>query len=451
MSRRVRPIVVDLELTPDEYGLRTGTRAPLRSDDADVRWDLSSSGGVRLPFPGGWRYLGETWQGRATLYRDERGEVLVDLDGDHEPADLGRTIDLPTLAPAGVRAWVRISLATLEVPELAIVRWRIVAGTDVLWWDGSTWTPADVDEWNSSAEVEAHFAALPISVRSWNLRANLQSFDPSALLRPEVYGARVLFSVRDRGDEDDGLVRSLVPALRGGLASTAVARSVLSASTVRLVPPPGWPYQVTGAPEAWDLTADPDEEAPLDGAWDGTGYNLAAPVASGHEVLVEWPIVPRVETSVHRDGKPESVPAIYLFPSDGGHDVWPGQGSMFVTSAQGGSPVGVELPASDLVLVRVDVRVVGELGADARRLVAELEAWARAHPVIVSPETGRLIGVRAVTPIVTTGGNLSSGVIDARGTWEIAIPSVGATGTSAVDYLRTGGLTLDLVPPEEQG
>lgn len=452
MARRVRGVIVDLEVTPDTYELRTGTAEPVRTPSAAaVRWDLATS--VRTPEPGGWPYGGELWGARLTLPRDARGESAID-DPDPwgvspDPDPVYRTVALPSLAVRGGRSWLRLQVATSEPPGTA-VHWQVDTGAVRWWHDGAAWVEADGPlAWNTSEEIEAAWSTLATSIRSVTLIAALTTTD--ARERPEVYGARILYAVRDLGSEDDALVRTLIPALRAAIRSTAVQRYTMPATGSRVAPPEGWGTRYTGAPTVFDLTADPDEESPRSGTWQPTSgvFVLAATIAQGHEVLVEWPVDTRVDLSVHRDGTPEHLPAIYLFPTEQ-TDRWPGQGEVAVTARHGDEPVGDTMPSASRMVVRLEVRVVAELAADCRRMASELEAWIRGRAVLISPETGRAIGIRSVSPIVTTAGALSAGVIDARGTWEIAYELPGALLPLAVDYLRDGGLTATLIPPEEQ-
>lgn len=441
MARRLRPVVVDLELTPREYELRTGVDGPAREQEGlpnldAIRWDLASSIGRTEGFV----FLGERWSGRFTLPR-----VVGESEIDGDPDPLERIVDLPPLVAAGVRAWSLISVATLE-PDDTAVGWRIDTGAGELYWTGAAWAAASTTaHWSTSEELEEGFPSLSPAVRSVTLRARLTTTDP--LARPEVYGARVLFEVRDQGDEDDALVRTLIPALRAALGSTAVARFTTTGATTAITQPPAAGYRVSGPPTVFDVTSDPDELSPLPGTWDGTTFTLTTALPVGREVLVEWPTTVRIESSVHRDGLPELLPAIYLFPE--ASDRSKGQGEILITAAQSGEPVGYQVAAPDLVRLRLEVRVVTGLTADARRLLSELEAWARSHSALVSPETGRIVGVRSVTPIVTTAGQLSAGIVDARGSWELAFESASAGEALAVSYVRQGGVAVSVTDPEE--
>lgn len=159
--------------------------------------------------------------------------------------------------------------------------------------------------------------------------------------------------------------------------------------------------------------------------------------------MIEWPVSPRIETAVHRDSPaPESTPAIYLFP-DGGVERDRGVESAIVSSFAGAEPAGEAVPAPDLVRVRLEVRVVAELAADVRRLASELEAWVASRSALLSPESGRVVGVRSLEPIVATTGLLSSGLVDARGAWELAYQTASAAdpeqASRVADVLRALG------------
>lgn len=450
MTRRLSDVMLDLEPTPRLYELRTGASDPAFGsvDDPDeladiIRWDLGGS--IRSPERGGWLYLGELWGQRFTLPRDSMGEVAIDLDADGDPDPLYRWVALPPLSAAGVREWGGIMVAA-SIPELTAIRWRLVSGASTLWWNGASWAAvATDDDWTTTEDLEAHFADLEPSVRAFTLRALLESVDPDRIARPELYGVRILARLRDRGDEDDALVRTLIPALRAAVRTIAQTKATLPAATVELRAPT--PYEIMGAPEVFDLTEDPDETTPLTGTYADGVFVLDATLPAGTEVLAEWPIRPRVVTSVHRDADPDVLPAVYIFPASISRI--PGQGEVRLTAAHSGDPTGVEMRSPDLLQHRLEVRAVAMNATQARRIVADLEDWVRTHSCLISPESGREIGVRSVAPMVSTAGSLSAGVVDARGTWEIEVQAAGAATSEPVDYARSDGLVVAVIPPEE--
>ena len=82
-------------------------------------------------------------------------------------------------------------------------------------------------------------------------------------------------------------------------------------------------------------------------------------------------------------------------------------------------------------------------GADVRRIMADLRDFLQGlgYRAFVSPESGRIVDVREITPFRTTTGTLAQGVNEARASWALGYHSTGAGSLQPVHLTRQGGVT----------
>ena len=298
------------------------------------------------------------------------------------------------------------------------------------WWTGATWEAATdpLLHWSSRADVQANFASFPVAGRELIVHAWLQSTDGTA---PSFMGVSVAYGVRALGDEDDALIRWLRALLLTELRSVAIFRHTTAAgSGAGPIPLASeHDYTITEVSAVFDLTADPDELAPLTGTFTpavvGTPGTPAtwtpdAAIADGRVVHIEALYVPEVIVSRHRDlVKVHREPAVLIMPGGGTPTMHRGQGLAIVRDLEAVPPTAVGVPNPGLVSQPLEVSVIGELGADVRRIESELRAvlHASGYRADVSPETGRVVDVREITPFQTTTGLLAQGVQEARAAW----------------------------------
>ncbi len=116
-------------------------------------------------------------------------------------------------------------------------------------------------------------------------------------------------------------------------------------------------------------------------------------------------------------------------------------------------PTAIEVPAPDHVTIPLEVRIVSELGADVQRISEALSGWlatlpdgTRAGPgqarVLVSPETGQVVGVRQRAPAVETPAALAQGVAEARASWLLSCSRSPARSPTTATLVRQDGITV---------
>ena len=439
MARTLTPIAAVIDLDPDTYELRTGSPYPTVSPSGSLVCTLGSDA---VP-----------------------NTISVQLNADGTPVDDDtfdvstngpRVIDLPVIAGTGIRAWYGIEVFPYVQPADTALLFRVHDGTDDLWWDGAAWSVAStISHWNTVDELLAAFASLGAGVRSMTLRVWLQ-VDAGAEASPELHSIAVLYGVRDRGDEDDALLRSLSLALRDGIRVTGELRwttdgsssYTLTVTGSGAVPPIERPYDLTGVRAVYDLTADPDEESALAGSWSpgtldalgraytGTWTPSVAPV-SGSLILMEFEFRPQVVVFLEEGALDlEKLPQIRLTPT-GSTRRFSG-GSTLLRRLDLDPPVGLELAHAEVVDDEITISAIARSRSDARRTGDALRKWISGGRRIVSPESGRVVSVVEVAPMRSVSGP----VPEVRGEWRIAYEVATASAVEAVHLVRDGGVAI---------
>jgi len=472
--------VTELRLHPAALAIRdpdTEVPALTVSDPAAVAWD--ALGASYRPSTGqgvGWAFRHERYMARATLPCTGWGSGLGEVHGGDGGArvDEGRapayryTVDGVTerwartaeISASRLRAWLAIEPlaeepgADVGAEGATAVTYRVWNGSAELWWNGAAWAAAGAGEWNTEAELVAHAAELPGTVRTLAITAKLSTTDER--YAPAFYGARIAYSCSVVDDLDDALIRTVLASLRSEVRAVAVDRFTTSATLAEVdlgTGPAGdtevggeWAYDVTDVAAVFNLT---DELAPLAGTWDsGTAtWTPTTPISSGQALRLEVLYRPHLVVSVHREAQAlERLPAVYIAPT-GTPDTFDGAASeLLVRDVTGAVPTAIGLAGGTTILQRLEVRIIAGLAADVRRLRRALRAWLGPGGFrrLVSPETGMPITVREVAPPVDTTDTLAQGVAEARAEWVLTYAAHTAETVSPVTLLRDSGLTVTL-------
>lgn len=438
MSRVLRPLFQEFEVDPDAYRLREGEEEPPRTPSrAAVAWDLAG------PVVGGFLAGGERWTARLSI--PSSGGRFA-LDSDPALAGAPRVVTLPALRAAGLRALYRIELIESATAP-ASVGWRISDGAAELWHDGAAWVEAtDPDaDWNSAAEVADEIGSFPMAARVVQPIARLST--TSAAAGAAVFGWRIAYGVRDVGDEEDALTRTVLASLRAEVRATARIK-VTSDGTVAvpLAQEPAYP-----SPEAveaiYDLDADPEEEDPLAGTWNsGTRIlTLASAPTAGHKLLAEVRYAPRIVVSVSRDAPEQARAPLVALSLAGAPTLYRAQDAVGVRELDA-LPDAWSVAGSALAEATLDVRVVAETAQDLRRLLVALRGWFGGYGVrrLLSPETGRVVQIREGDALRSDPGGLAQGLEEGRGTWLLRYEVAGGEAAQVVSLVRTGGVAASV-------
>jgi hypothetical protein len=228
----------------------------------------------------------------------------------------------PTADDIWFRTWVTNpkscrKLLMLEVfPEIQVdggeIQVRIYDGTNDLFWDGSDWVIAAVDDWNSEAEINANIETYPILPdREFAITVNLKSvasllYDAGEIT-PFVNEIRVLMEVHIDFLEDI-ILRSMMPSIAEsitGVANYAAMPSptadtlTLDFDSLRV----NTPYTIIGIERVYDLTDDPELLYNLYSSYSSvTGLiTLTEAFPSGHRPLIVFRYRPALSYITHQD------------------------------------------------------------------------------------------------------------------------------------------------------
>lgn len=450
MARRLSWHAVRLDLSPRTSRIREGLAVGVstRSDEAAVVWEAADATN---------RFRGAYADARPARAR-LASPVVTDATYD-TGTNGARTVRTPPLTAAGVREWRALEVVA-EVPAGADLLVRIVDldAFEELSWTGAAWVaqaPGDDDPatWTTIADAHARFAELSPAIRSIAVLAWLRSTTAGA--GPEFYGAVVVFGCRQVSAADDALARTLVASLRAEVRASLVYERAWPAGGVLglAVPDAASGYDVDEIEAAYNLTADPDEVDPLAGAYAGGTWTPVVTPDPGDVVRVEARYAPDVVLHRHVDAlQLARVPAIYLGAQ--APTYYRTQGGVMAADRTADPPTGVEVHTdAERVTIPLDVRVVAELEADADRLAAALGAWLARRPdgsagaglqrVLVSPETGEIVTVRALGRPGLGVTLLGEGLAEVRLAWAVDLPGRAAHDVEDLVLLREGGATLD--------
>ena len=458
MARRLRDHLVALPLVPEELGLRDGLSEPVRRPSASaVVWTLLD-GGPSQAHPQRRSFAddrGNWHRGKATVARDGRGYVR------DEDAPGPRVVRTPTLVAEGVRSWRRIDFLE-HVPAGCDVGYRLWDGTSEWAWTGSAWAAqvGDATGWTNPDTINANLASFPATARRLGVVARLSTDTREA--SPAVFGVRVAFACVERGDEEDALIRAVLASLRAEVTVPSALELDLPAAVSPAAPLqlfPEAPIDVRTVDAVFDRTTDPSEASPIAGAltaWtDGTPGTPArwtptsATIPAGRRLRVEVSIAPDLVVQRHRDLAPvERLPSVRLYPgsaleryeNDGGDVIYPRAAS------GGGAPIGLDVSGAIREVIAVDVLILAELGADARRIAGALGDWLgrSGYRRVVSRETGRISTIQARTAFVSDDASLTEGVTAVRATWRTEYETRRGRQFQEVPLVKPDGLTLQI-------
>lgn len=421
-----------LDLEPRSYELRDGqavgapTRGPTSTDVSWRRVEASV------------RDVGFEWG--ATLPRGATGQVAVSEAGP-------RTIRTPRLAATGIRSWQRLELYD-DAPTGSSVTYRLRTGGVEYYWTGAAWAAATLAaHWSTRAQVVGNVATLTAAGRDLAVVARLATTD--AAVAPWFYGALVVAGVREVGDLDDALLRSCLASLRAVVTYTTVVERLAPTgglSSVRLSGDGAdFDVEATAVEAAYDATDDAGEATPLSGSLASGVFTLATPLAAGKVLRLYVVARPSIVARAHRDAvELDRLPAVYLAPAGVPAATWAGQGPTVVRDVD--AATGASLAAPESLEQDLGVRVVAELGSDLQRVLRALSVWlgAGGSRSLVSPVSGRIVDIRAITAPYETTGTLAQGVVEARAVWRVSYRAERADILRAVDLVAPGGLVVDL-------
>lgn len=228
----------------------------------------------------------------------------------------------PLLNPTAVRQWFAffadVTEPKVDLVTVGTVRYRLNNGTTDYWWDGSAWDSAPVaGEWNTLAEIQAHFTTFTVVARKLRIVFNLKTTDKT--VTPVVSSYSLMFKAAIVSFHEEILLRMLVPELRNGVRPARdIAYKWAGGTTLDLDPPTeqkSEPIRTTDVVAAFNVTDDPTMAIDI-----LSGYNtsthvvtLTGAVSAGKDVVLRHKYIPTVAIATHPDySEIPTLPAILL-------------------------------------------------------------------------------------------------------------------------------------------
>lgn len=413
MPRQLQTYVIDLTFAAAhlrEYTDADWAEIDRGPTDADVAWELSGS-----VSPGGWAdYAGRLHTARATLPL-VAGDVLTDAAFD-TGANGPRTAATVLIEPGSARAWQAIELHG-ATPTGTALKYRLEDGISAWWWNGAAWAVASdpATHWATAQEIQDNLSTWPSVARALRVRAWLQSSSRSA--RPSFYGATLAYGCTQHGARQDAHLRTVRRSL-AALQAPAVMEFTASEETAAItVPSQEWPHQAVAVDAVYDLTADPDEEAPLSGSWAAPTWTPAAPIPADHVVRVEFRHRPLVTSGGRHPQAPDlaRAPAISLMET-GNPDVVEVSGDTLIRDQYADPPTAQAFPFMVTISRDFETKIEAEIDDDAEAIAQALRAWLgdAGYTVLISEETAQPIDVRLIADFAP-GGSGRGGPVVLRG------------------------------------
>lgn len=432
----MQAVIAQLDLEPESLRVRDGQAvpAPTRSSSTHVRWQLAGQAGA------GWVVRDVGFTARGTLPLVDGGYVVAD------PGGTPRSIRTARLAATGLRSWLGLELYD-DAPAGTSVTYRLRTGGVEYYWTGAAWAAATLgSHWSSRADVVGHVGTLTAAGRDLAVVARLATTDAS--VAPSFFGAAVAYGVREVGDLDDALVRTVLPSLLAAIRYTTVVELEAPTGGLASLRLSGtsaeYQLEVSSVEAVYDVTADAGEASQLAGSFSSGVWTPTSPVTAGHVVRAYVVAVPRIVVRSHHDAERlDRLPAVYVAPSGAPRSL-EGQALSLVRNVD--ARTGQAQPAPVLVDQGLTVRVLAELGSDAQRLARALEVWLGegGQRALASPVSGRIVQVRATEAAFESPGSLAQGVVEVRAAWSVLYRAERADILRAVDLLAEGGLEVTL-------
>lgn len=447
MTRRIQPHVAELALLPRLVELHDGAGAylPHGPTTGAVVWEVPSptdrcAGSI---WGSTWAGAGEDSYGARARLPGVAGTYVTDA-----VFDVGvngyRWAGTWSLSAAAVRAWLGIELL-FDAPAGTTVRFRLYDGTSAWWYDPILgWEIATgASEWNTQAELQAHFTTWPSTQRRLQVRARLST--TTATATPSFFGARVAYGCREIGDLDDAFLRTLLAALRSSVTATAIREWTTTATTTSVALNDGeTAYDLLGVEAAYNLTADPAEASPLAGTYAAGTWTPTTPIAVGKRLRIEFSHRPDLVFWRHREAQALARLPVVIFEPTGAIARWPGQGQDLVRNLLATVPTALELQAPDRWEVEVAVRVVAEWWRDADQVAQRVRAWLgrSGYRRLVSPETARIVDVRLLDSPAPSPAVLAQGVHEQRMRLLVGCQAAGGEALVSIPLVAEGGCSF---------
>jgi hypothetical protein len=344
--------------------------------------------------------------------------------------------------PTTCRGWLMIEsdIVHKRAPRtnalVTAARFRVNDGASAWWWDGAAWAVAAAPaEWNTEAEINANLATFPFTARALRIVVNLQTTD--GRVAPELHGIKLLWR-SDVAWEEDVVYRTVIRALRAGLAPVARAKHQLAATassfalhwrvTHDSTVPTGAAtieggYDVIGIEAVFDLATDPNRLANLASAFTATSttsgtVTLTGPVTAPGDLEIHFVYRPEVAVDRHRDDiKPAYIPAVIITTITHEGETQKVQGADLIVDRATGT--AVRLPSPRQGDIRFGFRIEAERTQDRARLSDEICCFFDENALIRSAGLDRSYTVQLVDEFSSARDPGLEGILESDGAFVV--------------------------------
>jgi len=289
--------------------------------------------------------------------------------------------------PANAKGWLGFQtdsvMKKIDGVPVTQYRFRLGDGTAQRYWNGTTWA-VTTTAWNTEEEVANHIASFPVSSRTIQVIANLQTTDST--VTPELSWIKILYA-SDIEFQEDLVYRTLVRQLRAQVRPLAEYQVVKPTSSSKFVFDPDaldTPYNFVSVDSVFNHTDDSNHLTDLFTSFNPSTHEitLSQSVDAGKQLWIRFIYEPEVAVDTNREyhevGK---VPALVLEDINLENASEMGPADWVLNRFTG---TGVKVPAplrGDLV---VTLLIETSKGVDLQRLADEVKRFCMNNPLITS-------------------------------------------------------------------
>lgn len=230
------------------------------------------------------------------------------------PLDAGIFLETAYMEPNALTRWlafeaiVAVDPATMLLPTVFSLGFKLKTTAGNYWWTGSAWAVAGAGNWNTEQEINDNISTFPIATvgnKKLGVVINLVTTDDSRT--PELLEVKFLGEFDIEFFEDlvyDSVIRKLNTEFRSTSTIVFPATGTATADLAALMENKG--YNVTGIRKVIDLTADPMRltnlfqsytpgAAKRDGFTNGLGVvDFTQVIVTGNLVQISFEYVPEI-------------------------------------------------------------------------------------------------------------------------------------------------------------
>ena len=370
------------------------------------------------------------------LNDDDKLDQGLTLKGPPYDLGLANTVTTWVTAPKAMKRWLMFEADEVK-PANTSIGYRVLRGTDELYWDGAAWSPATLDaHWSDLPAMNANLQALVPTGFDLKIKVNLRTTDQA--VSPKVRWIKILALV-DFDSWDDLIYDTVIRSMRSTLRATtaiqfevAATTSVIDLASTYKIENSG--YNFTGVRAAYNLTTDPNSftnialsYAPGPANKDGTNEDgqitLSVPVNAGEILRLEMEYEPEVAVFTNQDYyEVARVPAI-VFEQVASAKLF-NKHDQELNDAEGDSVrdlvngIAVEVPRPRQTSVRFDFAVHAS-PLDMARVIDALDKWVANNRLLKTWGFDDEVNMDPVSEIDTSDTTNIEDVVMATGSFQL--------------------------------